>query len=207
MVPANPSSYQSLTIDHEQVFLTCDTLRTAVSHLEARALIEEGRTSEARKKLKQLIDDDSAEALYLAAFLSDEEARRAVDEAHVSGIKKASDLGYPPAVYRYGVYLDTGEFGEENRAEAAKLFKRAADSGHARSEWIHGTALLYGNSIYTKDVEKGLEFIRRSADRLFVEALETLARFYEAGEFGFPVDASEASACRNRKSDANSIEE
>lgn len=204
---ANPSRYQSLTIDHEQVFLTCDTLRAAVAHLEARALIEEGRTKEAREKLKQLIVEDSAEALFLAAFLSDENARFAVDKAHVRGIRKAADMGYPPAVYRYGVYLDTGEFGEENKEEAAKLFKRAAESGHARSEWIHGTALLYGNSTYPKDVEKGLEFIRRSASRSFVEALETLARFYEMGEFGLPVDVSEAIACRNRKSDANSIEE
>lgn len=204
---ANLSGYQSLTIDHEQVFLTCNTLRTAVAHLEVRALIEEGHSSEAREKLKQLIVDNSAEALFLAAFLSDDNARHTVDKAHVNGIRKAADMGYPPAVYRYGVYLDTGEFGEENKAAAAKLFKQAAESGHARSEWIHGTALLYGNSIYSKDVEKGLEFIRRSADRLFVEALEMLARFYEAGEFGFPVDVSEAEACRNRKSGANSIEE
>ena len=204
---ASSTKYQKLTIDNEQVFLTCDSLRSAVDHLKLRALVEEGRDGEARNKLKELVDKGSAEAVYLGAFVSDEGGRDEVDKAHVDAIKKAAELGYPPAIYRYGVYMETGEFGDEDKVEAANLFKKAAYLGHARSEWIHGTALLYGSNGLPKDVKLGIEFIRRSAKQFFVEALETLARFHESGDFGFSVDFAKSKSYRDMKSAINVIEE
>ena len=62
------------------------------------------------------------------------------------------------------------------------FFKSAAEKGHARSEWIHGTALLYGLSLFSVDKEVGVALIKSSADKLFVEALETLAALYEKGK-------------------------
>ena len=207
MDSVSSNNYQTLTSDHEQVFLTCDSLRSAVDHLEVRALLEEGRDEEAREKLRELADKGSAEAVYLQAFFCDEGSRDKVDKMHVSAIKKAADLGYPPAIYRYGVYLETGEFGDEDKVEAANLFYKAACLGHARSEWIHGTALLYGGGEVPRDIALGAEFVQRSAERFFVEALEMLARFHESGDFGFAVDPDKSRSYRNMKSAGNYIEE
>lgn len=204
---ASSTKYQTLTLDHEQIFLTCESLRGAINHLEARAMIEEGRHEEARRKLNELIGSGSAEAVYLWAFVGDDKGKDETDKAHVDAIKKSANLGYPPAIYRYGVYLDTGEFGSENKAEAANLFQQAARLGHARSEWIHGTALLYGSGGFAKNVELGIRFVRQSAERLFVEALETVARFHESGDFGFRIDSDKSESYRRLKSATNAIQE
>ncbi|HEX9443596.1 MAG TPA: hypothetical protein VGA73_05725, partial [Candidatus Binatia bacterium] len=86
-----------------------------------------------------------------------------------------------------------------------RLFKRAADLKHAHSQWIHGIALLYGTENFEKDEREGLRYILESAEAKFQGALESLANFYEKGEFGFPVDLKKARSLRAQATQKNTI--
>ena len=50
-------------------------------------------------------------------------------------LREAAGLGYPPAQFTLGNFHDDGEMGlEENKEEALKYFKEAAEGGHIRAQ-------------------------------------------------------------------------
>lgn len=104
-----------------------------------------------------------------------------------------------------GYHYDIGDAVEVDKNKALNLFKRAALKRHAHSQWIHGTALLYGAHGIKPDQSKGIEFILAAANAKFQCALETLAEFYESGKFGFPVDAEKAKSLREAAQGENVI--
>jgi len=63
----------------------------------------------------------------------------------------------------------------------------------------------YGMNNVEKDERRGIEYIRESARAKFQGALETLATFYEKGEFGFPVDLQKANSLRAQASEKDVI--
>jgi len=78
------------------------------------------------------------------------------------------------------------------------LFKRAAELGHPHAQWIHGLDLLYGQNGISKDEKLGVWYIDKAATVKFEGAMETLARFYEKGLFGFERNLERASQLRKQ---------
>ncbi len=136
------------------------------------------------KILKPYIEAENAEAIYLSAFARKKgESNRKNENRHTESIKKAALLGYPTALYRYGAYLDMGDYFQENKKEASILFKQAAELGHAQSEWIYGVELLYGLGSWKKNQKEGLKWITRSADKGYCLAVEFMEECYRKGNY------------------------
>jgi len=163
----------------------------------ARTYINADQFDEAHRLLGPLIANGNPEALYLGAgFSLPNETTETYDRRHLEWITQSAEQNYPPALFVLGVYYDTGELVNLDKTKAAQLFKRAAELKHAHSQCIHGTALLYGTKDVEKDERRGMEYILESAKAKFQGALEMLARFYEKGEFGFPIDLQKANSLR-----------
>ncbi len=198
--------YNHITINHEQIFITCDSLELAEVFLRVRNLIDKGHNQDALELLNPLVANRYGEALYLRSLaLEHKESKEDADKWHLKYLIESASMEYPPAVYRYGVYNDTGEYFKQDKDKAAFLFKKSAELGHARSEWIHGTALLYGASIFPENHELGMAFVKKSSDKLFVEALETMSKIYENGEFGFSQDRNKSEYYRFLKNKDDAI--
>jgi TPR repeat protein len=168
---------------------------------DARACINAEKFEEAYRLLMPLIAAGNAEAMYLGAgFSLANEKSEEYERRHLELIVQSAGKDYPPALYVIGVYHDTGEMVSVDKAKAAQFFKRAAELKHAHSQCIHGIDLLYGTNGIEKDEQRGIQYILESAKAKFRGALETLARFYEKGEFGFPVDLQKANSFRAQAS-------
>jgi TPR repeat protein len=169
--------------------------------LEAEREIESGNFARAHQLLEPLVDSGNARATYLAGTIGKPgESSDEFDKRHVEFVTLAASRGDAEAIYRLGCFFDFGDFGFEiDRKRASALFKKAADLGHARSQWIHACELLWGIGPYDQNVPEGLKYLNRSANGEFEEALETLAQLYERGEFGFERNAKYAADLRKRK--------
>jgi TPR repeat protein len=172
----------------------------------ARKHVIAGEFDQAEKILKPIVKSNDAEALYLGALFSWKgETTEEFDKRHLRWIKLSAEKNYPPAIFVLAVYYDTGELVPLDKTKAAHLFKQAAELKHAHSQWIHGIGLLYGTQEFGKDERAGLDYIRQSAEAKFEGALETLAKFYEKGEFGFPINLEIARTLRQQATDDDAI--
>jgi len=172
----------------------------------ARTSFNADRFAEAYRLLEPLIASANPEALYLGAgFSLPNESTQIYERRHLEWIMRSAEQEYPPALYVLGVYYDTGDLVSFDKAKAAQLFKRAAELKHAHSQCIHGTALVYGTKDVEKDERRGMEYILESAKAKFEGALEMLARFYEKGEFGFPIDLQKAASLRAQATEKDVI--
>jgi TPR repeat protein len=172
----------------------------------AKALIRTESFDEARSALEPLIAAENAEALYLAAgFSLAGESAEDFDRRFLQMMARSAAGGFAPALYVMGFLYDTGELVAPDSEKAADFFKEAALKKHAHSQWLYGLRLLYGTGGATRDEARGLSELRESAAAGFQGALETLARFHETGEFGFPVNPQEAAALRTRAKALDSI--
>ena len=168
---------------------------------DAKREIDVGEVTRAHQILQPLVDKGNAQAIYIAATISKSgESAEEFEKRHVEFVTLAASKNYPDAIYQLGYFFDVGESGfEVDKKRAAELFKKAADLGHPRSQWIHACELLWGAGSYEQNVSEGLEYLNQAVKGNFDEALETLARFHESGEFGFERSAQLAADLRNRK--------
>lgn len=181
--------------DHER-----DILRLA------REKIAKGLFKDAHSLLTPLLNSNNPVAQYLEAGQSlEHETEQEFNQRHLHLIQQSADQEYPPAVFVLGVYYDTGELVIENKIRAAQLFKCAAEGKHAASQCTHGINLLYGHHGIEKDEKNGIAVILQSVEARYQGALETLALFYEKGQFGFPVDPQIAQSLRKRATHDNVI--
>jgi uncharacterized protein len=173
--------------------------------LQAVREIESDDFVRAHQLLQPLVERGNARATYLAGTIGkDGESTEEFEKRHVESVKLTASKGDAEAIYRLGYFFDCGDFGfEVNRKHASKLFKKAADLGHLRSKWIHACELLWGMGSCDKNVPEGLNYLDQSVKGNFEEALETLAKIYEGGEFGFERSAQRAAELRKRKDFVN----
>lgn len=87
------------------------------------------------------------------------------------------------------LYL-TGEGGEQDDVEAARLFRESAELGYARAQYNLGLCFALGRGV-AKDQEKALEWWRRAAALGFARAQYRLGMSYETGD-GVTADKAEA---------------
>lgn len=171
--------------DQRQLFISNMSLEGIKDLLLARAIIDSGtKTESVFKILKPYIEADNGEAIYLSAYARKKGERASqMEKRHAEAIKKAALLHYPTALYVYGAYLDMGDHFQQNKREASALFKRAAELGHAQSEWIYGVELLYGLGSWKKNQKEGLKWIRSSAEKGYCLAVEFMEECYRTGKF------------------------
>lgn len=173
----------------------------------AREAILNDNAQDAKDILDNFPDKNNPEALYLLSMFSfpESETHDEYDKRRIELIKQSAKMGYAPAVFSLGVEYDTGNLIEKDPAQAAKLFKQAAEAGHAHSQWIYGIDLIYGTNGIIKNEQLGVEYIKESAAAKFEGALTTLSEFYDTGKYGLPVDKELARKLKQQLSDNDVI--
>lgn len=173
---------------------------------QARKFLREERFSEARQVLDVLVKAGNPEAQYLeSGFSRPGELLEDFERRRIELLTCSANQDYPPALYALGAIYDSESQEPTDRHKAAQLFRRAALLGHAHSQWIYGIDLLYGSNGIEQDVQLGIAQIIAAGEGKFKGALETLARFHERGEFGFPLDSEKAASLRKAALDDDII--
>lgn len=163
----------------------------ALTQIEMAELeLDRGNVELAHRLLEPHVLAGNAKAILVSGTMGKPgETDEQFERRHVQSVELAAQKGDPEAIYRLGVFFDTGEFGFElDKVKASTLFKRAADLGHLRCQWIHACELLWGLGSYEQNIPEGLAYLRRSIDGNFIEAVVTMARIHENGEFGYEKD-------------------
>ena len=153
--------------------------------------------------LAPFVERKVPEALYLNLFrpydpskYSDEE----LDRLFLSLLREAAEAGSIEAKFRLACELDENK----TREEASALFKEAAEAGHAYAMWCHGLN-LYGGTGLVQDKEKGIDFIRKSAELKFEGAIRFIAEAYAKGVYGFSKDEVESTKWWKKLADKDLI--
>lgn len=148
---------------------------------------EEGDDELLQKLLPPLLEKNVPEAIRInACFSSSDISEEEKNRLYVDGMFKAVELGDLKAKYYVGVMYDYGQYGvEQNKQKASEIFKYLAEQGHPHSQWIHACELIWGKGSFAKETGRGLKLLQKAADNGSAEACITLAKFYDAGEFGY----------------------
>ena len=88
-----------------------------------------------------------------------------------------------------------GDIVEQGKVQASRIFKEAADHGHAHSMWIYACELLWGKGRYTQSVSEGRNYLRQSTAAGCAQACVTLASLHEKGALGLEKEADRAEEC------------
>ena len=118
------------------------------------------------------------------------------DNEYVDGVFRRADEGDMEAIYEKGALYDLGELVPLDKCRASKLFKEAADLGHAHSAWIHACELLWGLGSYSQNIKEGAEYLTKAIDAGSGEACITMARLYLFGELGYEKNKTESDKLR-----------
>ena len=141
--------------------------------------------------LKPLVQAKVAKALWLQACLPNAGNEGPICDTDfetqwLSLIKEAAFGGCAEAQYSYGCELyDEGKYDE-----AHSLYQKSAAQGYAPSLWCYGLEIINGIG-ETKNISKGLYYIRLAAENRYEYAVEFLIRAYTEGEYGLSKDQKE----------------
>jgi localization factor PodJL len=114
------------------------------------------------------------------------------DFAGVDTLKEAAEIGYTPAqLHLAALYQDGGKGLGVNRSEARSWVRRAAEGGDARGMHNYGMYLFEGVGGGENRAE-ALTWLKRAAERGLVDSQYNVARLYETGDDGIPVNLTEA---------------
>tara|TARA_R110001592_G_scaffold344464_2_gene635698 strand:- start:3562 stop:4053 length:492 start_codon:yes stop_codon:yes gene_type:complete len=100
-------------------------------------------------------------------ILSSEEA----DKEWVEFLHECAENEVADAMYHLAIHYWNGEDVEKNEAKAAEFFEKAAKLGHGASILAHGKNLYYGLFGLDRDLENGLDFMKKAVD-IGVESAE-----------------------------------
>ncbi|QND51413.1 sel1 repeat family protein [Phyllobacterium sp. 628] len=103
---------------------------------------------------------------------------------------KAMD-GDPAAQNNFGVLHARGEGVEQDSAEAAQWFRKAAAQDLATAHYNLGLMTARGEGV-PRDKIKGAEWVRKAAQLGHTKAQAILGHLYVAGDQGVPLDLAEA---------------
>ncbi|WP_298124935.1 hypothetical protein [Brevundimonas sp.] len=136
----------------------------------------------------------SADALARAAELYDQavEAIGAEDLTGVDTLRRAADMGHPPAQLMLAGLYETGDAGlTVDLAESRKWVRRAADAGDPRGMFGYGMFLFEGMGGPT-DRAGGLDWILKAAEAGLIDAQYNAGLILKTGEDGRPADPAAA---------------
>jgi TPR repeat protein len=109
-----------------------------------------------------------------------------------TSLLEAAESGDLRTQHYIGACYATGDWdGPKDEAEAIRWYTRAAESGHAESQYDLGFMLIIGEG-GVRDLEKGLWWMEQAAKDGEACAIKLLADIYQKGLFGIEVDADKA---------------
>lgn len=106
-------------------------------------------------------------------------------------LRYASDAGYPPASYQYGLALSEGARGDEYVAYGVNLIATAARDGHIDALAWSGHSAMHGLHDNPVDYERARSHLEEAAAEDQPLALSLLSRMYRKG-LGVEVDTKVA---------------
>jgi TPR repeat protein len=142
----------------------------------AREAIDSGNFKAAHSLLQPLVKNGNPEALFLSSTFSfpSTESDAQFEERSLNFLIRASNAGYPPALYALGVCYDLGDLVEPNAEKAGVFFKQAAEAGYSKAKFSHGRNLFYGSNGLVQEVQQALHFIKEAANEGVEDAAEFL---------------------------------
>jgi len=85
------------------------------------------------------------------------------------------------ANYNLGVMYYKGQGVKQDKAQAVKYMKKAAEQGHAKAQFLYSVMLFTGDGA-EQSVPEAKKWIRKSADKGFAEAQFNLGMMYVNGD-------------------------
>lgn len=142
---------------------------------------------EMRSLLRSAADAGHADAMYwLASFSAAQGPER--DEL----LKMAAERGSRGAQRHLGAMYATGDWTSgKDPTKAVYWYRLAAERGHDDAQYNLGFMYILGEGT-APDVEEGLLWLHRSADRGNASAMRLLADLYRNGYYGVAVDNNKA---------------
>ncbi len=108
-------------------------------------------------------------------------------------LQQRLDEGDPATLAEFGLQqLKSRDATAENRQQALSLLRRAAGQGDAEVQYQLGFILLNGRNGVTPDLAEGRGWWDKAARQNHVQTMQYLAKAYQSGQFGYPVDLLKA---------------
>ena len=142
--------------------------------------------------LRQSADAGDAEALYLLGLYAENiyrpnsSGRHPPEERYREFYRKAAELGYPRAEFKFAVCYGESELRTKPMlsdipAEALKWYRKAAEVGYAQAQYALGRLYEEGKGV-EKDEEEALDWYSRAADGGWARAMYRIGVCYEEGK-------------------------
>jgi TPR repeat protein len=150
----------------------------------------EEKDREMRGLLRAASNGGHADAMYWLARFSTPEGQEK-DEL----LKIAAERGSRGAQRDLGAMYATGDWtagkAGKDPAKAVFWYRLAAEGGHDDAQYNFGFMCILGEGT-APNVDEGLLWLHRSADRGNTSAMRLLADLYRHGYYGVPLDSAEA---------------
>jgi TPR repeat protein len=114
----------------------------------------------------------------------------AVSAQNIAELKKQAAAGDAKAQYNLGVAYANGYGVSEDKSEAMRWWRKAADQGYIKAEFRLGVAYDLGDGV-PRDEAESVRWYRKAADKGDAEAQFNLGAAYRDGA-GVPKDNAEA---------------
>ncbi|MEJ6404851.1 tetratricopeptide repeat protein [Yoonia sp. 2307UL14-13] len=182
-------------------------LQEAKKLLDARYYCSNEELSEAMSKwattlLEPLVKAGSAEAQWLISGNHDgrDLTQEEMDQKHLQRLKEGAAAELPDAMF----YLAHHHYEKAEYEEAAILYRKAADTGHAYAKWCLGLDLISGVGV-AQDQAAGLKLIEEAGNLYFEGAIQFMSDAYALGKYGFPQDECQAATWQRKLANKNLI--
>lgn len=149
--------------------------------------------SVARDWLLKAKEQGHAGACYYLAWFPDAQGVSSIDdEEDMKLLIEAGARGSVEAQRHLGACYATGDWiGEKDAVKAVEWYTKAAEQGHAESQYDLGFMLLMGEGA-ERNTLKGMQWLVQAAEQRNDSACELLVDIYEEGMFGVASDAEQA---------------
>ncbi|MBD8627636.1 SEL1-like repeat protein [Oxalobacteraceae sp. CFBP 8755] len=196
--------YQGATIPQYEIV---DENPDEIKELSYRALVEGSSSDQFQlasfllddleRKVKRLVEDPDT----IGDRFNEQQSLNAQRERAVDLLGYASNAGFVPAKYQFGLALVERVRGKDMVAKGLSLIAQACQDGYTDALAWCGQASLYGQHHYEIDYEIARSYLERAAGDDHPTALTLLSRMYRLGQ-GVDLNVSVAASLTMRAAEA-----